>query len=212
MRRWYPVATVALALAASAAVYGRLPERVPTHWNAAGEIDDYRSRLVGVLVGPAVMALVALLLPVIPRIDPKGASYEKFRPTYHLVMNVVLTFLLVLHGVMLAAMLGARLPVARIGAFALGALVAVIGNVLPRMRPNWTFGIRTPWTLSSDRVWQRTHRVGGVLLLGAGVVMMGAALALPSAIAARVTGIAVGVAALGAVLFSYVAWRQERQS
>ena len=209
--RWYPVATVVAALVASAAVYGRLPERVPTHWNAAGDADGYGPRLFGVLIGPVMLAFVALLAPQLPRIDPRGASYAKFQPTFRLVVNTVLTLLLALHGVMLAAMLGARPPMARLGTFSLGVLIAVVGNSLPRVRPNWMFGIRTPWTLASDRVWERTHRVGGYLLLGAGLVMMVAALTLPSPAAARVTGGALTISVASAVLFSYVAWRRERR-
>jgi uncharacterized membrane protein len=209
--RWYPVAIVVAALLASAAVYGRLPKRVPTHWNAAGEADAHGPRLVGALVGPVALALVALLAPLLPRIDPRGASYEKFQPTFRLTVNTLLALILGMHGAMLAAMLGAPLPMGRIGAFGMGALLAVLGNALPRVRPNWMIGIRTPWTLASDRVWQRTHRLGGFLLLGAGLVTMGAALALPSLAAARVTGGALTVAVVSAVLFSYVAWRRERR-
>jgi uncharacterized membrane protein len=212
VRKWYPVAVVLVALAASAAVYGRLPEQVPVHWNAAGEVDRYGSRFEGALLLPLVIAGIALLIPLLPRIDPRGDNYEKFRPTYHLVLNAVLTFMLGIHLLVLATALGARLPIGRIIPFGVGALFALLGNVLPRARPNWMFGIRTPWTLSNERVWERTHRVGGRLMVVAGVVTMIAALVAPTAMAPVVLIVAVLGASLGAMGYSFVAWRQEGRS
>lgn len=209
MRKWYPALVVAAAVVASALAYTRLPERVPVHWNAAGEVDRYGSRLEGVLVMPIVMLGIALLVPALPKIDPRGRNYEKFAPTYHLVMNATLTFMLLVHVAILAATMGARIDVGRVVPIGVGALLIVLGNVLPRTRPNWMFGIRTPWTLSNDRVWERTHRVGGYLMLGAGLVIALAGLLLPGTRGIAVLVAAVLVAALGSIVYSYVAWRQE---
>ncbi|HEU4631068.1 MAG TPA: SdpI family protein [Gemmatimonadaceae bacterium] len=209
MRKWYPIAIVAAAAVASALAWARLPDRVPVHWNAAGAVDRYGSRLEGVLLMPLVMLGVALLIPLLPRIDPRGGNYARFAPTYHLVMNATLTFMLVVHLAILAAALGARIDVARVVPVAIGALLVVLGNVLPRTRPNWMFGIRTPWTLSNDRVWERTHRVGGYLLLGAGLVVALAGLLLPGERGMAVLVATVLAVALGTVVYSYVAWRQE---
>jgi uncharacterized membrane protein len=89
-----------------------------------------------------------------------------------------------------------------------GVLLIVIGNVLPRARPNFWFGIRTPWTLTNERVWERTHRVGGYVLVGAGILVVGAAF-LPIDIAAPAAGVMAVGAALITVIYSYYAWRQE---
>lgn len=211
MRKWYPILVVAAAVVASAVAYARLPERVPVHWNAAGEVDRYGSRLEGVLIMPVVMVGLALLIPALPRIDPRGANYEKFKPTYHLVMNTILTFMLGVHATVLAATLGMPVDVGRVVPIGLGVLLIVLGNVLPRTRPNWMFGIRTPWTLSSDRVWERTHRVGGYLMLAAGLLVALTGLLSPGARSMLVVVVAVVAAALGSVAYSYVAWRQERR-
>lgn len=211
MRKWYPILVVAAAVVASAVAYTRLPERVPVHWNAAGEVDRYGSPLEGVLVMPLVMVGLALLIPALPRIDPRGANYEKFKPTYHLVMNTILTFMLGVHATILAATLGLPVDVGRVVPIGLGALLIVLGNVLPRTRPNWMFGIRTPWTLSSDRVWERTHRVGGYLMLAAGLLVVLVGLLSPGARSMLAVVTAVVAAALGSVAYSYVAWRQEQR-
>lgn len=212
MRKWYPIVIVAIAVIASLAVFGRLPERMPVHWNASGEIDGYGSRLVGAFLMPAVMLGLAALIPALPRIDPRGRNYEKFRPTYHLVLNALLTFTLALHGVLLASALGYDVPVARLVPLGVGLLLVLLGNVLPRTRSNWMFGIRTPWTLSNERVWERTHRVGGYLMLAAGLLVIAAALLAPGSLGFPVILVAVMGAAIGSVLYSYIAWRQETRS
>lgn len=209
MRKWYPVAVVTAAIAASLAAFARLPERVPVHWDAAGNVDRYGSRLEGTLMLPAAILLLAILIPVLPRIDPRRANYEKFRPTYHLVMNATLTMMLAIHLAALGSALGFDVPLERLVPVGVGILFLVLGNALPRARPNWMFGIRTPWTLSNDRVWERTHRVGGYLMFAAGLAVLLSAL-LPAGRAATLVLVAsVVVVTLGSVVYSYVAWRQE---
>ena len=88
----------------------------------------------------------------------------------------------------------------------------MIGNVLPRVRPNWMVGVRTPWTLSSDRVWERTHRVGGYLMLALGLaLLLSAAFAPPVATFALILGGAL-VVSLGTIIYSYIVWRQEKKA
>lgn len=89
-----------------------------------------------------------------------------------------------------------------------GLFLLLLGNVLPRVRPNWFIGIRTPWTLSSDRAWEKTHRVGGYILSAAGLVVVVSA-ALPDAWKTWVILVAVAAASLSTVVYSYFAWRQE---
>ena len=209
MRKWYPWAVAVVAFLASALVFGRAPDQVPVHWNAAGEVDRYGSRLEGLFLLPVVILGIALLIPALPKLDPRSRNYDRFRPTYHLVMNATLTFMLALHLVMIGNMLGMDLPMERLAPAGVGLLLVVIGNALPRARPNWMFGIRTPWTLSNDRVWERTHRVGGYLMAGAGLVLLLAALLVPSRLMVWPLIGTITVAALGSVVYSYVAWRQE---
>lgn len=211
MRKWYPVAAVAAAILASALAYGRLPEQVPMHWDVHGEVDRYGSRLEGTLLMPAIMIGIAFLIPALPRIDPKGANYAKFSPSYHLVMNAVLTLMLGIHLAALATALGRPVPMDRLVAAGVGALFIVMGNVLPRARPTWMFGIRTPWTLSNERVWERTHRVGGYLMFGAGLAILLTALLAPGTASFVTIMTATMISALGSIAYSYVAWRQENR-
>src|SRR5438477_13205836 len=128
--------------------------------------------------------------------------------TYDLVVNSALTMLALAHFAVVAATVGVPIPVARLMPAVVGVLMILIGNALPRARPNWWFGIRTPWTMSNDRVWERTHRVGGYLLVVTGVLIAFAAL-LPFAVAPAVIVVALGALAAASLVYSYVAWRQE---
>jgi uncharacterized membrane protein len=211
MRRlstWYSAIVVAAAVAMSAVAYPRLPDRLPVHWGIHGEPDRWGSRSEGAMLLPFVMFGGWLLLRFLPRIDPRAPNYAKMQATYDFMINAVMTLLLALHAMVLATGLGYAVPVGRITPVLIGALFVTLGNVLPRARPNWWFGIRTPWTLSNDRVWTRTHRVGGYLMTGAGVVILAGA-ALPGIWPFAVFIFASAVAAISPIVYSYIAWREE---
>lgn len=211
MRKWYPMLLIAIAVAVSLAVYSQLPDRVPTHWNARGEVDGWSSRAFGAFLIPVIMILMAVLTPLVPKLDPRRSNYAKFETTYWFTINLVLTFMLGVHFMTLAITLGADIPVERVIPFGVGALFAIIGNVMPRTRSNCSFGVRTPWTLSSDRVWERTHRIGGYLMVAGGVIVMAAALAAPPHLIALITICSILGATAGAFIYSYAVWREEQR-
>lgn len=208
MRKWYPWILIGIAFGFSAAMYARLPEQIPTHWNARGEVDDHTARSFGAWMMPLVLLTMAVILPKLPAIDPRRANFEKFRPTYDLMINAVMTLVTALHVAMLGVAVGWPIRIERLTPALVGALLVVVGNIMPRARPNWFFGIRTPWTLSNDRVWERTHRVGGLSFVIAGVVLIATAFMRPS-VAMPGFIIAIVIASLVPLAYSYFAWRQE---
>jgi uncharacterized membrane protein len=208
MRKWLAPALIVVTVVGSAIVYPRLPDRVPVHWDVHGQVNRYGSRLEAAALLPLVMLGTWLLLRLLPRIDPRRMNYAKFADTYDLFVNSLLTLFAILQGVSLAAALGRPLPMNRVVPALVGMLFIILGNALPRARPNWWFGIRTPWTLSSDRVWMKTHRVGGYLMVGAGLLMVGAA-AVQSAWTLLVAFVAMLAAGFGSLVYSYFAWKEE---
>ena len=199
---------VVLAAGFSLVVFTRLPERMPTHWDAHGSVNGWSSRTLGAWLMPAIMAAIALILPALPRIDPRQANFEKFRPTYDLMIDAVITMLAAIHVAMLGAGLGWPVSMERITPLLLGGLFILLGNVMPRARPNWWFGIRTPWTLSNDRGWERTHRLGGYLFVVAGMSLLLLAV-LPSSVALPLIITVTVVASVVPLVYSYFAWKQE---
>ena len=210
IRRWYPAGLLAASVLLSVLAYPHLPERVATHWGLDGEPDGWSSPLGAVLFAPLLVAGLWAFFRVLPRIDPRGRNYARFPAAYHVTVNATLSIVAVMHAATLAIALGWPISMTRFVCVALGLMLMVIGNVMPRARPNFFVGVRTPWTLSSDRVWERTHRVAGYLFVAAGAVTLLAA-TLPSRWAVPVLLAAVSTAALSSVVYSYVLWsRGER--
>lgn len=208
MRKWYPVILTALMIVVAVFAYSRLPDRMPTHWNHKGEITSYGSKWMVVITMPSLLLALWAMLRVLPRVDPWRENYVKFQATYDLVVNCVLTIIALAEVAMLATALGAPIAVDRVIRASAGVLLVIIGNVLPRARPNFWLGIRTPWTLTNARVWERTNRAGGYLLVAAGVLAIGSAV-IPINVSARTLGIAGAAAAILTVIYSYFVWRQE---
>ncbi|HSJ63674.1 MAG TPA: DUF1648 domain-containing protein [Gemmatimonadaceae bacterium] len=208
MRKYLPALFIAVTLLISLLVFDRLPDRMPSHWNASGEVDGYSSRLVGAFLLPLIALAIWGLLRVLPRIDPRRRNYQKFEGMYDLLVVSVVGFLCVMHLGILAFSLGYPVSVDKLIFGCMAVLLMVLGNLLPRARPNWFVGLRTPWTLSSDRVWERTHRAGGYVFLLAGLTMLLTLLLAPAYTMHATIAIAVGITAF-VLGYSYLAWRQE---
>jgi uncharacterized membrane protein len=201
---------IAAMLMFTAVVYSTLPERIPTHWNFRGEVDGWSSRLWGSLLAPLVSAGIWVLLPVLRRVDPRRRNYDRFEPTFWLLVNLLVVFLAGIHVMTLGVALGWAIDMTRAILVIVGLMFAVLGNYLPRLRSNWWMGIRTPWTLESETVWRSTHRLAGYTFVIGGLATAGSAL-LPSAIAIGPAMAAMLTAAFVPVVYSYVAYQRERR-
>lgn len=208
MRKWIPAILILAAVIATIAVYPRLPEQVPTHWSISGEVNGWSSRLFGAWMMPLIMAVVWLFMRAIPHIDPRKANYEKFSGMYDALVILILTFMLLMHVVILLSATGTVIRMNRVVMPAVGIFIAIMGVLLPRAHPNWFVGFRTPWTLTSDLSWERTHKVGGALFIALGLLIVASTFIAPE----RAIWVLV-VAALGVVAFlfiySYQVWKQD---
>jgi uncharacterized membrane protein len=209
--RSFGLVIAALAAVVSVWAYPQLPSTVVTHWSLHGQPDGYSSRLWAVTALPVLIVLLTGLFRVLPKVDPKGANYEKFLSTYWLIANAVVTFVGVGHGLVVANGLGYTVQVDRLLPVGLGLLLAFLGNYMTRVEPNWFVGIRTPWTLSSDAVWRKTHRTAGWLLVFGGLIIAGGAF-LPRPVFVPLS-VAVVTVALGIpVVQSYVLWKRDQST
>lgn len=209
-RKWVgPLLTVAM-LALALWAFPKLPEQVPSHWNARGEVDGWSGRWI-VFLPPGISVFVWLLMQGLRKIDPRAANYERFEPTFWVIVNMTIFIMAVVHVMTIGAALGWSLPgVDVIMTVAFGVMLLVLGNVLPRVRSNWWMGVRTPWTLSSERVWRSTHRLAGRTFVLGGLIVL-SALFLPSAWWFPVMMIAITFSAVVPAIWSWFDWRREQR-
>lgn len=198
-----------LAAAFSVWAYPRLPATVTTHWNLKGEPDGYSSRLLAAVLLPLFLAVLPLIFRVLPRIDPKGENYAKFSDAYWLIVNSILVFLAGVHVVVLLNAMGAAVDINVVVGVGVGLLLMVMGNYLGKVQPNWFMGIRTPWTLASEKVWRKTNRTAGWLFVLAGVLIAVTAF-IPTLPITMVMGVAIAIAAIIPVVQSYILWKKEQ--
>jgi len=207
--RWFGLVIAVVALAISIWAYSSLPPTVATHWNLRGTPDGFSSRFVAVAIGPVVIVGITLLFNLLPKIDPRRENYARFLSTYWLFANAVIVFLLIPHGMVIATGLGYSVRIDRLMPLFIGLLFVVIGNYLTRVEPNWFVGIRTPWTLSSNTVWRKTHRTGGWLMVIGGIALATGAFLPRSALLPLLIGTIVVVAVIP-IVQSYVLWKREQ--
>jgi uncharacterized membrane protein len=206
--KWFPLIFIAAMLVFSLAVYNQLPDIVPTHWNIAGEPDGFSGKLEAVLFAPALSLALLILLNLLPRIDPRRAAYEDFQTVYRFIVNSIMAFMLFIHVLTLGAGLGWQVEIGRAVSAGVGVLFVLMGEVMPRVRRNYFVGVRTPWTLSSDEVWRKTHRFSGKLFMLLGLLMIVAAALLPEMAIFVVVMAGALVSVVGMLAYSYWVWRK----
>ncbi len=202
---------IGLVLAAGAfgfAVRDQLPARVASHWGVNGEVNGWSSRTFLLLFMPGLALFTAVLLAVAPTLDPKRRNFPMHAGAYWIITNALLAFLAATHVMVIGYNLGWKINISMVIGVGLGLLFVVLGNLLTRVRPNWIIGIRTPWTLSSDRAWRETHRVGGYTFVLAGLATLVSALLWPQRVPV-VMAVSAGFTAIFSVAYSYFAWKRD---
>lgn len=207
-REWPHWIVLGLLFAVSAYAWDRVPDRIPTHWNFRGEIDGYSGRAGGLLLAPVLAVGMYLLLLALPRFDPARANYASFTGPYAVIRAALTATMAGLHALLVATALGYPVDAGRWIPVGVGALFVVLGNVMGKVRPNYFVGIRTPWTLSSARSWERTHRIGGKLFVIAGILLAFAAILGQPQVLVGV-GVFGAVSLVGLVYYSYAVWRSD---
>ena len=162
---------IVVATLAGLLLWNRFPEQMASHWNINDQVDGYISRFWGVFMLPVISLGMFLLFLAVPNIDPLKANIAKFREVFNLFIPLVIGFMLYIHTLTLLWNLGfTSFGMSRAMLPALGLLFIFIGSMLRKAKRNFFIGIRTPWTLSSDKVWDETHRLGAVLFMVSGTL------------------------------------------
>lgn len=183
--------------------------RVPIHWNIDGAPDGFAEAWIALAIAPGITAVLGPLLAFLPRFDPRRQNLERSSTAWVWICG---SLLLLLAGIQLMIALAASdrefdtVPFVGIGA---GAVLVVIGSLLSRTRSNWFLGIRTPWTLSSERSWTLTHRIGGYLFIATGIAAAASALLLPANVFFWMLMAGLGGSVAFLVVYSYLVWRDD---
>ncbi len=150
--------------------YPQMPEKMASHWNFKGEVDGYLSKFWGLFLMPIILIGVVLLYLIVPKLDPLKENIEKFRKYFDGFIVLLLLFLFYLYVLTIFWNLGLKFNISQAIIPALAILFYYCGVLLEKVKRNWFIGIRTPWTLSNDMVWEKTHKIGGKLFKIAGIV------------------------------------------
>jgi uncharacterized membrane protein len=201
---------IVLMVGLSAWAWVQLPAdaSLPVHWNAAGEADRYGGKAEALLLLPAVTIGVLLLFTLIRYIDPLRANIERSGQAYRAVLLGTLFFMAVLHTGAVLSALGYPINVGLLAAPAVGLMFVIMGNYMGKIRRNYMFGVRTPWTLASELSWNKTHRITGKLFVLSGLLTIGATL-LGSTIAFFTMMATILGTVIFAMVYSYLVWKSD---
>jgi uncharacterized membrane protein len=182
---WLQLVILLLPFCAAILLWDSLPERMPIHWNARGEIDDYAGKPFATLFLPVLNVAMAAIFFLVSAIDPKVLrSQPEVRASFHRIFRIVrVSFTAFISLVALAVIIstvGVPLDIPRTIVIGFALLFGVLGNFMSKIRPNYFVGIRTPWTLESRDVWVRTHRFAARLMVAVSVISVATGLLVPT--------------------------------
>jgi len=149
-----------------------MPEKMASHWNIQGKVDGYLSKFWGLFLMPLLSLALFVLFLLIPKIDPLKANIEKFRKYFDGFIILIILFLFYLYLLTIFWNFGNKFSMNQVLPPAFGILFFYCGILIEKAKRNWFIGIRTPWTLSNEKVWERTHKIGGKLFKVAGIIVL----------------------------------------
>lgn len=182
---------------------------LPVHWGISGQADRYGSKAEGLLLTPFLTLGISVLFYFLPQLDPRGKNLLRSEQAYRAMWGMMLVFLLGLHTTTTLIALGFQINIEKVLMPSLGILFIVLGNFMGKIRQNYTMGIRTPWTLNSEEIWNKTHRFGGRVFVAAGALTLIASF-LSRSLAIPVLILSLVGAGLAPVIYSYLLYRGEQ--
>jgi len=186
-----------------------MPEKVASHWNIEGEVDGYMPKFWGLFLMPIISLVMFLLFLLIPKLDPLKENIKTFREYFDKFILLIILFLLYIHTLTILWSFGWRFDMGQLMAPAMGILFYFAGILIGKSKRNWSIGIRTPWTLSSDLNWDKTHKLGSKLFKISGVIAF-FGLFLPG-LAFYLIIIPVILSAIYSFVYSYLEYQKEKK-
>ncbi|MBK0007120.1 MULTISPECIES: SdpI family protein [Priestia] len=204
----FPLSITLLTLVAWLIALPHLPATMPIHWGANGEADGFATKINAMILTVGIMVLIYFIIAFVPRIDPRKENYKYFSKTYNIVLNAVLLLFFFVNMSTILQGLGYNVPMAYIAPIMAGLVFIIIGNYLQRVRSNYFMGIRTPWTLSNETVWKKTHRLSGKIFFIGGLLILISAF-LPDGYKSVIMWGSIVLCVAVPYLYSYLAYKKE---
>ncbi|MBY0029926.1 SdpI family protein [Priestia aryabhattai] len=204
----FPLSITLLTLVAWLVALPHLPATMPIHWGANGEADGFATKINAMILTVGIMVLIYFVIAFVPRIDPRKENYKYFSKTYNILLNAVLLLFFFVNMSTILQGLGYNVPMAYIAPIMAGLVFIIIGNYLQHVRSNYFMGIRTPWTLSNETVWKKTHRLSGKLFFIGGLLILISAF-LPDGYKSVIMWGSIVLCVAIPYLYSYVAYKKE---
>ncbi|MGG0479368.1 SdpI family protein [Priestia megaterium] len=204
----FPLSITLLTLVAWLIALPHLPATMPIHWGANGEADGFATKINAMILTVGIMVLIYFIIAFVPRIDPRKENYKYFSKTYNIVLNAVLLLFFFVNMSTILQGLGYNVPMSYIAPIMAGLVFIIIGNYLQRVRSNYFMGIRTPWTLSNETVWKKTHRLSGKLFFIGGLLILISAF-LPDGYKSVIMWGSIVLCVAVPYLYSYLAYKKE---
>ncbi|HZJ40732.1 MAG TPA: SdpI family protein [Candidatus Saccharimonadales bacterium] len=207
----WPLLIIAAVIALSIWSYPQLPLKVISHWDFNGQANGWMSREFNALMFPAIVIFIYGLLSLMPKFDPRSERYAEFANVYLTLRTMIMLVLAVTFGAATLANLGYPINIGATVSAAIGLLMIVMGNYMGKLKSNFFIGIRTSWTLSSENVWNKTHRLGAKLFVIWGVLLI-AAPWLKSQIAMGILFGGIVAIVIGTSVYSYILFAKEQKN
>ncbi|WJN45938.1 SdpI family protein [Priestia aryabhattai] len=204
----FPLSITLLTLIAWLIALPNLPATMPIHWGANGEADGFATKINAMILTVGIMVLIYFIIAFVPRIDPRKENYKYFSKTYNILLNAVLLLFFFVNMSTILQGLGYNVPMSYIAPIMAGLVFIIIGNYLQRVRSNYFMGIRTPWTLSNENVWKKTHRLSGKLFFIGGLLILISAF-LPDGYKSVIMWGSIVLCVAVPYLYSYLAYKKE---
>ena len=187
-------------------VYGAMPILIASHWGTNGQVNGYLNKNIALFISPVILLITSIMFVAIPKIDPLKANFDLFKEYYYGLVVIISLFLFAMHLHTIAWNLGIKVNPNTIMPIALGVLFFYIGMMLKHTKPNWFVGIRTPWTISNNTVWEKTHKLGATLFKLSGIISIIGVLASNLAIYFAIVPILISTVVL--IAYSYVEYKK----
>jgi uncharacterized membrane protein len=197
---------IAGMLVAGLVLYDSLPDQIPSHWNIAGEVDSYVNKDLGIYLFPGITLFMVILFPILSMVDPRREKYKTFKRSWYILQMAIVLFFAYMYAVTLYLTFHPEASMIKFMFIGMGILFIVIGNCLGKIRQNYFVGIKTPWTLDNEEVWNKTQRMGGLAFLIAGLILLINAFIQWQLVASMI--VAILIAAIWPILYSYIVFKR----